>query len=346
MPSHDQQSAINNQQPSRIRTLTFAGFILVDLTAFLLCLQYSYGVGTTTYSLARYIWINWTENEDMGHGFLVIPAVLFLLYSERGRLLALPLRPGWGGLCVVMAGLFLFWAGNQADVTFIGLVSVMIVLAGTIWWLLGWDFLKALSFPIGFLIFAIPFPGLDMMVALPLRFIMSRLSVVVLNLIGIPTLLSGTGILSAPDASLNLATGQRFAIDVATPCSGIHSLFALMMVGALFAYFTMPNPWKKWALFLSTIPLAVLGNFARILMLTLGTLAFGSTFALGKDPLNAPSWFHLAAGYLVFIVALLGMMTIGTLLNREWGAGGGSPTDSFPQSKNHEATKPRDVDLY
>ena len=346
MPSHDQQSAINNQQPSRIRTLTFAGFILVDLTAFLLCLQYSYGVGTTTYSLARYIWINWTENEDMGHGFLVIPAVLFLLYSERGRLLALPLRPGWGGLCVVMAGLFLFWAGNQADVTFIGLVSVMIVLAGTIWWLLGWDFLKALSFPIGFLIFAIPFPGLDMMVALPLRFIMSRLSVVVLNLIGIPTLLSGTGILSAPDASLNLATGQRFAIDVATPCSGIHSLFALMMVGALFAYFTMPNPWKKWALFLSTIPLAVLGNFARILMLTLGTLAFGSTFALGKDPLNAPSWFHLAAGYLVFIVALLGMMTIGTLLNRQWGAGGGSPTDSFPQSKNHEATKPRDVDLY
>jgi exosortase len=346
MPSHDQQSAINNQQPSRIRTLTFAGFILVALTAFLLCLQYSYGVGTTTYSLARYIWINWTENEDMGHGFLVIPAVLFLLYSERGRLLALPLRPGWGGLCVVMAGLFLFWAGNQADVTFIGLVSVMIVLAGTIWWLLGWDFLKALSFPIGFLIFAIPFPGLDMMVALPLRFIMSRLSVVVLNLIGIPTLLSGTGILSAPDASLNLATGQRFAIDVATPCSGIHSLFALMMVGALFAYFTMPNPWKKWALFLSTIPLAVLGNFARILMLTLGTLAFGSTFALGKDPLNAPSWFHLAAGYLVFIVALLGMMTIGSLLNRQWGAGSGSIIDSSPQSKNHEATKPSDVDLY
>jgi exosortase len=337
---------IVKSEQQKVCPLLAAGLFSLLLTAFLLCLQYSYGVGTTTYSLARYIWINWTENEDMGHGFLVIPAVLFLIYSERGRLLALPLRPGWGGLCVVMAGLFLFWAGNQADVTFIGLVSVMIVLAGTIWWLLGWDFLKALSFPIGFLIFAIPFPGLDMMVALPLRFIMSRLSEVVLNLIGIPTLLSGTGILSAPDASLNLATGQRFAIDVATPCSGIHSLFALMMVGALFAYFTMPKPWKKWALFLSTIPLAVLGNFARILMLTLGTLAFGSTFALGKDPLNAPSWFHLAAGYLVFIVALLGMMTIGSLLNREWGAGGGSPTDSSPQSKNHEETKPSDVDLY
>ena len=347
MPSPNQKSATINPQLGQPRLpLIVAALVTFLLTSFLLSLQYSYGVGTTTYSLAKYIWLNWTENEDMGHGFLVIPAVLFLIYSERNRLLSLPLRPGWGGLYLLGAGLLLFWAGNQADVTFIGLVSVIIVLAGAIWWLLGWDFLKALSFPIGFLIFAIPFPGLDMMVALPLRFIMSRLSVVVLNLIGIPTLLSGTGILSAPDASLNLATGQRFAIDVATPCSGIHSLFALMMVGALFAYFTMPSPWKKWALFLSTIPLAVLGNFARILMLTLGTLAFGSTFALGKDPLNAPSWFHLAAGYLVFIVALLGMMGIGSLLNREWIARSGPEIDSSRPSNNDEATPSKDLDLY
>jgi len=332
----------STQPPSR-SPIYLCGAVVIALTAFLLSLQYSYGVGTTTYSLARYIWINWNENEDMGHGFLVVPAVLFLIYSDRKKLLALPLRPGWGGLYLLVAGLFLFWAGNQADVTFIGLISIMSVLAGAIWWLLGWAFLKALSFPIGFLIFAIPFPGLDMMVALPLRFIMSRLSVVVLNMIGIPTLLSGTGILSAPDTSLGLATGQRFAIDVATPCSGIHSLFALMMVGALFAHFTLANPWKKWVLFLATIPLAVLGNFARIFMLTLGTLSFGSTFALGKDPLNAPSWFHLAAGYLVFIVALLGMMGIGALLNYQWRGRGMDPLKS---AKGVAVEKPKNVDLY
>jgi len=117
----------------------------------------------------------------------------------------------------------------------------------------------------------------------------------------------------------------------------------LMMVGALFAHFTMPNPWKKWALFLATIPLAVLGNFARILMLTLGTLAFGSTFALGKDPLNAPSWFHLAAGYLVFIVALLGMMGLGALLNRQWSVGN---IDSSRSVKNHKSEDSKNVDPY
>jgi hypothetical protein len=51
-------------------------------------------------------------------------------------------------------------------------------------------------------------------------------------------------------------------------------------------------------------------------MLTIGTVAFGSEFALGKNPLEHPSWFHMAAGYLVFIVALMGMMGIGSLLGR------------------------------
>lgn len=295
-------------------TIYATGIVSLLLMTLLLSLQYSYGIGTETYSLGRYIWRNWTENEDMGHGFLVVPAALFLIHTKRERLLSMTPRTGWGGLVLLILGLILFWAGNQADVTFAGLISILIVLAGTVWWLLGWEFLKELSFPIAFLIFAIPFPGLDMIVALPLRYLMSKISVLVLNLIGIPVILSGTGILSAPDASLQLAAGQRFAVDVANPCSGIRSLFALMMVGALFAQFTLKETWKKWALFLCTLPLAVLGNLARILMLTIGTVAFGSEFALGKNPLEHPSWFHMAAGYLVFIVALMGMMGIGSLL--------------------------------
>jgi exosortase len=312
MPSTDSPAA----KPSGY--LLACALASVGLMALLLLLQYSYGIGTSTYSLGRFIWSAWNESEDMGHGMIVVPAALFLVYQDRARLLAITPRPGWGGLAVLIAGLFLYWGGHQADVTFVGLFSLLIVLAGCVWWLLGREFLKQLSFPIAFLIFAIPFPGLDMMIALPLRFLMSKVSVVVLNHIGVPVILSGTGILSAPDPVHNLAAGQRFAVDVANPCSGIRSLFALMMVGALFARFTIRGFWRKWMLFLCTPPLAILGNMARILMLSLGTVAFGSEFALGKNPLEHPSWFHLLAGYLVFIVALLGMMGIGSLLNRDW----------------------------
>jgi exosortase len=290
--------------------------VAIFITAILLGVQYSYGIGTTTYSLAQYIWRTWNESEDMGHGMIVVPAALFLIYHDRERLLSIAPRPGWGGLVFLITGLLIFWCGHLADVTFAGLLSLIIILAGTVWWLLGWEFLKALSFPIAFLLFAIPFPGLDSMVALPLRYLMSKLGVVILNLIGVPVVLVGTGILSAPDATLQLTAGKKFAVDVANPCSGIRSLFALMMVGALFAHFTLRGGWRKWVLFLCTPPLAIAGNLARILMLTIGTVVFGSEFALGKNPLEHPSWFHMLAGYLVFIVALLGMMGVGSLLGR------------------------------
>jgi exosortase len=307
----------SSKSTSRL-TLYLSVAVTLLLTALLLSLQYSYGIGTTTYSLARYIWTTWNGSEDMGHGMIVVPMALFLIYHDRERLLSIVPCQGWGGLVILVSGLALYWAGHQADVTFVGLASILVVLAACIWWLLGWEFLKALSFPIAFLLFAIPFPGLDMMVALPLRFLMSKLSVLLLNTIGIPVILSGTGILSATDPQMHLAAGQKFAVDVANPCSGIRSLFALMMVGALFAHFIIKECWKKWLLFLCTIPLAVAGNLARILMLTIGTQYFGSEFTLGKNPLEHPSCFHMAAGYLVFIVALGGMLGISSVLNCDW----------------------------
>ena len=70
-------------------------------------------------------------------------------------------------------------------------------------------------------------------------------------------------------------------------------------------------------LFVAALPLAVLGNFCRILMLTFGTVAFGSHFAVGT--LENPTWFHLAAGFVVYIAALFGVFVLAWLLNREFG---------------------------
>ncbi len=70
------------------------------------------------------------------------------------------------------------------------------------------------------------------------------------------------------------------------PCSGIRSLFALTMIAALYAYFAVKPMWKQFIVFACAIPLAILGNLLRILMLTFGTIAFGTEFAIGKDALE------------------------------------------------------------
>ena len=71
----------------------------------------------------------------------------------------------------------------------------------------------------------------------------------ILNLLGIETTRIGTGIYS-----------RVFHFDVAAPCSGIRSLMALTTVTAAYAYVTQHVQWKRWVLFLSAMPLAVLGN--------------------------------------------------------------------------------------
>ena len=49
-------------------------------------------------------------------------------------------------------------------------------------------------------------------------------------------------------------------------------------------------------------------------MLTIGTIVFGSEFAIGKNALSEPSLFHMVAGYLVFLVAIGGMVLIAKFL--------------------------------
>jgi exosortase len=159
-------------------------------------------------------------------------------------------------------------------------------------------------------------PFLDAMIAFPLRMDMSTMAAHLLPAVGIPTLQNGTALLSPADPVHNLATGARFQIDIADPCSGIRSLFALLMFSALFGYLFLPRLWQQWVIFLSAFPLAILGNLVRVVLLVLGSICFGSAFAIGTD--NQASWFHELCGFLVYAVALGCEFGLASLMTRKW----------------------------
>jgi exosortase len=217
-------------------------------------------------------------------------------------------------LAVLAASLALYWIGYKIDIQIVGFLSLQLMIGGGLLMLVGWPIFRALLFPFAFLIFAFPFAFLDNLLAFPLRSLMCQLSQGFLNLVGVDTLRVGTALVSAPDYAKGLAQGQRFALDVATPCSGIRSLFALMMVSALYAHLTLRKGWQKWTLFLLSPALAVAGNFGRMMMLTFGTMFLGSAVAIGTE--EHPTTFHMAAGFFVFVVALAGMAVIGWILQR------------------------------
>ncbi len=268
---------------------------------------------------ARWVWDSTTSadgQKDWQHCYLVPFAFGFLVYVQRQRLAELPMRGSWVGLGVVILSLLIYWVGFKADNIYLGYISFQIIIAGLIMWFFGLQWMWVLTFAWAFLVFLYPLPFLDNWVALPLRLVMSEASVHALNLLGIGAVKSGSSILSASDPISGIPIGARFSVDVAAACSGIRSLFALMMVSALFAHLTQKGLIRQGILFFSSIPLAVLANLIRILMLTVGTLAMGAEIAIGTN--EKPSFFHELAGYIVFAVGLGGLFGVSWLLNQDF----------------------------
>lgn len=281
-------------------------------------IPYNFGFESKARPVLEMLYRFWTDpsTTDWHHG-MIVPLISLGLFIHRWKdLQKIPLRPCPWGIPVVGAALVLFWIGYKIDITIVGFLSLQVMVGGLLLWFLGWSMMKELLFPYTFLLFSYPFYFLDNVVAFPLRGLMCHLSQGFLNLVGVDTLQVGTSLVSAPDYVAGLKQGEKFALDVATPCSGIRSLFALMMVSALYAHLTLEKTWQKWVLFLLSPALAVAGNFARMLMLTFGTMVLGSSIAIGTE--QSPTTYHLAAGFFVFIVALGGMAMVSWLLQGGW----------------------------
>lgn len=296
-----------------VAALAASGVVMWLLYAFI---PYATGYGDQRVTILHFASRLW-EGEDWQHCYLVPLAFAGMIYWQRERFKLEDMRgSALAGLPVLMGALLVYWVGFRADNVYVGYFSFQILTGGLILWFFGWHWASLLAVPWLFLFFLYPLPFLDNIVAFPLRMVMSEASVATLNFLGVGAIKTGTGILSAPDLVAGLKAGQRFSVDVADPCSGIRSLFALMMVSTLYGYFSLKKGWQRVILFLCSIPLAVIGNLVRILMLTFGVIAMGPALAIGT--LEKPSFFHMLAGYLVFAVALAGMLGAAWALNADW----------------------------
>ena len=285
--------------------------VVIGLYAFI---PYNFGFEAKARPVLDMLKRFWTDpsTADWHHGMMVPFISIGLVIYQWKDLQKVPIQPCAWGAPVVLAALGLYWIGYKIDITIVGFMSLQLMIGGLILWLLGWNMMKALAFPYVFLMFSYPFYFLDNLIAFPLRSVMCELSQGFLNLIGVDTMRVGTALVSAPDYAAGLKQGERFALDVANPCSGIRSLFALMMVSALYAHLSLDKTWQKLALFALSPALAVAGNFARMLMLTFGTILLGSGVAIGTE--ENPTTYHMAAGFFVFVVALGGMVAVSWIL--------------------------------
>ncbi|MCE9616356.1 MAG: exosortase/archaeosortase family protein [Lentisphaerae bacterium] len=236
---------------------------------------------------------------DLSHGWCIPVISAYALWRRREAVAAAPKRTCAWGLVLVVLAMLLHLVGVRAQQTRLALFSCIMLLAGLPLTFYGPAVGRLLIFPCAYLILCIPFSFLDS-ITVPLRMVATTASTILLNGLGIAARQSGTAIYSAAAGGFNF--------DVADACSGLRSLLAMTALTAAYAHFTQRGWWRQWTLFLSAIPLAIIGNVARIVTIAIVAQTFGRERAMVL--------YHDYSGYFVFAIAISLMLSIGQLLER------------------------------
>src|SRR6266849_6218654 len=127
---------------------------------------------------------------------------------------------------------------------------MLFLLGGILLFFAGWKMLRAVAFPLAFLVLMIPLPALLYnQVTFPLQLLASRLSSNGLEILGIPVLREG-----------NVLVLPNYSLEVVEACSGIRSLMSLIALAVAFGYLAEQRAWVRATLAVRMIPMAVLSN--------------------------------------------------------------------------------------
>ncbi len=250
----------------------------------------------TYWSAANTIW----QTDDNAHGAIILVVVIWLFWQAREAILAVELNPwllaGWP--CFIL-GLLAYILGRSQNIPMFEIGSQILILAGTMLILQGRQAIRAAWFPLLYIVFMIPLPGILVdAVTGPLKNWISILAEHSLYSVGYPIARSG----------VVLTVGQ-YQLLIADACSGLHSMFSLSALGVLFIYISARKSWLHNGIMLASIlPIAFTANIVRVIVLILITYHFGDEAGQG--------FLHGAAGMVLLMASLILLFFLDTVLLR------------------------------
>ena len=254
---------------------------------------------------------------DDGHANLIPFVVLALFWWKRKELLAQPMKTWWPGLVLVALGLALHVIGyvvQQPRVCIVGLFTGIYGLMGVAW---GAQWLRASFFPFFLLGFMVPLGSLTEPVTFPLRLMVTKLvAFICQNVLAIDVLRDGTRLYNAAGLS---DPGKHFEYDVAAACSGIRSLMAITAIAIIYAFMVFRSWTRRGLLIVSALPLAVIGNTFRMMVIVLAAEFWGHE--AGVKAHDSSFW-----SMLPYVPAIFGLLFLGRWLEKREVQSAASPS--------------------
>lgn len=250
----------------------------------------------TFLSLAREAW----GTEAGAHGPIVLATALWLFWRSWPDMVR-ETRPGGdlpaAALFAAMLPLYVF--GRAYGFLFLEAGALFGALCALFLMHFGWAAMRAHWFLFVYAAFLIPPPGWAVdAVTQPLKALVSAASTELMQMAGIPVYREGV--------TLYVAQYQLLVEDA---CAGMNSLVGLVSISLFYIYVLRGAGWRYSLLLVCLIvPVAVLANIIRIMLLVLLTWFAGDAVAQGV--------LHNSAGFLVFVLALVLIIGLDALLVR------------------------------
>lgn len=245
-----------------------------------------------SHSAFQWLMSAWNSENDFEHGPL-FPFVVGGLLIYRFREMRAAVSPGsnWGMLAVA-AGILFYVAAFRTIQPRVAVGALPFLLWGAVLYLWGWRVARIAALPLFFFWLAIPVPSFQQY-TVNLQLLSAKLANQGAGLFGVETLLNGTQISSAH--------GGWEPLEIAKGCSGIRSLMALLMISGAWACAVNMPMWKRAVLFISAIPLAIIGNVLRVISIFVIAEYGNSAWARG----TWHDWSGLLLFYPISLVLLL-----------------------------------------
>lgn len=236
--------------------------------------------------------LDWWDDPNYSHGFLVPLFSGYLVWQRRQSILATESRPSFWGLALIVTGIVSLILGHVGAEAFISRSSLIVILAGLIWFHAGWAMLRAVMFPLAFLLFMIPLPAVVFYaVAFPLQGLAAQNAALILDHMGVPVLIDG-----------NVIHLSHISLGVTEACSGIRSLISLLALALGWAALALPGAVAMAVFAAVTIPITIVANAGRVVVTGLIGQWFGRQYAEG--------FFHMASGWIIFVFAFMCLVVV------------------------------------
>lgn len=219
----------------------------------------------------RFWYWEWTKPESYyGHGVFIPFLVCALVWVRRKEIVSAGIKPNLFAVVGVAIGLGLLVFAAKIETEALLSLGLITTLTCAAWTIFGTKVMRGpLLFPAIFSWLMSPLPG-------PLLNDATQ-GLQRLSTHGASLLLKC--LLFHPRQDGNLIIMDQYTLNVDVPCSGFKLLLTLLTFNSAFAYLSDGPVWRRWTIFLVSLPLALFVNSMRIMMVGVAGELFGNTVA-------------------------------------------------------------------